>query len=222
MTPKPQQNSRKKWPDWAVQVAGWLPLAVLAGAYLAGGLGFNPVESVLRWSGRTAVAFLLLSLACTPAHRIFNLPVVFRLRKPLGLFAALYAGLHFAAFAIWDYRLNLSLIWDEILNKPFILLGLVALIVLLLLAATSFRSSRRLLGKVWQWLHRLVYAAGILALLHYLLAIKGDLFSLQGAYAPPLIAAGILILLLILRIPAIHQSLRRLVKRYYPPTKSSP
>ena len=71
MNPKPQQKSRKKWPNWAVQAAGWLPMAVLATAYLAGGLGFNPVESVLRWSGRTAVAFLLLSLACTPAHRIF-------------------------------------------------------------------------------------------------------------------------------------------------------
>ena len=139
--------------------------------------------------------------------------MVFRLRKPLGLFAALYAGLHFATFAIWDYRLNLGLIWAEILNKPFILLGLVALIVLLLLAATSFRSARRLLGKAWQWLHRLVYAAGILALLHYLLAVKGDLFSLQGAYAPPLIAAGILVLLLALRIPVIHQGLRRLVSR---------
>ena len=209
---KSMKTQTKQWTRWAVHIAGWLPLAVLIGAFFSGSLGFNPVENVLRWTGRAAVFFLLLSLVPTPAHRIFNLPWIFRLRKPLGLYAALYAGLHFAAFAIWDYRLDLSLIWAEILNKPFILLGLVALVILLLLAATSFRSSRRILGQAWTWLHRLVYAAGILAVLHYLLAIKGDLFSLQGAYAPPLITAGALILLLALRIPAIHQAIRRAVK----------
>ena len=209
----PGAQNRRAGPGWLVHLAGWLPLVVLVGLILTGNLGFNPVESALRWSGRAAVAFLLLSLTCTPAHRIFHLPGFYRLRKPLGLYAALYAGLHFAAFAIWDYRLDLGLIWAEILNKPFIVLGLIALVILLLLAATSSRRARRILRQAWTWLHRLVYAAGILAVLHYLLAIKGDLFSLQGAYAPPLVAAGVLILLLVLRIPQIQQSLRRLLTR---------
>ncbi len=207
------QNSKNKWLRWSVHAAGWLPLILLIGAYLTNNLGFNPVEGILRWTGRGAIFFLLLSLAPTPAHKLFGLPKIRRLRKPLGLYAAVYAGLHFAAFAIWDYRLNFSLIWREIRDKPFILYGLIALIILLLLAATSFRVARRVLGKTWDWLHQLVYAAGILATLHYLLAIKGDLFSLQGAYAPPLVAAAVLILLLLLRIPAIHKSLRKLITR---------
>lgn len=167
----------------------------------------------MRWTGRLAVTFLLLSLACAPVHKLFSLPTIYRLRKPLGLFAALYAGLHFGAFAIWDYRLDLGLIWDEIQNKPFIVYGLIALVILLVLAATSFRGLRRKWGKTWIWLHRLVYPAGILVMLHYLLAVKGDLFSLQGAYAVPLITAGILIMLLALRLPIIHQALRGLLKR---------
>ena len=198
--------------SWLVHVAGWLPLVILTIAYLSNSLGFNPVEGVLRWTGRTAVAFLLLSLACTPLHRIFSLPAVFRLRKPLGLYAALYAGVHFAAFALWDYGLDFRLIWLEIQNKPFIILGLIGLIILLVLTATSFRGLRRKWGKAWVWLHRLVYPAGILIMLHYLLAVKGDLFSLQGAYTIPLIATGVLILLLVLRLPPIHQALRRLLK----------
>ena len=209
---KQNDQNKKQWLGWIVHAAGWLPLVLLIGAYFTGNLGFNPVEGVLRWTGRLAVIFLLLSLTCTPLHRIFVLPKVYRLRKPLGLYAALYAGLHFAAFAIWDYGLDFVLIWHEIQNKPFIVLGLLALIILLVLAATSFRTMRRNLGRTWVWLHRLVYAAGILALLHYLLAIKGDLFSLQGAYALPLIATGVLILLFLLRIPRIQQTLRKILK----------
>ena len=204
---------KKKHSSWLVHLAGWLPLVILTIAYITNNLGFNPVEGFLRWTGRFAVAFLLLSLACTPLHKIFTLPAVFRLRKPLGLYAALYAALHFGTFAVWDYGFDLRLIWGEILNKPFIILGLIALVILLTLAATSFKGLRRKWGKAWIWLHRLVYPAGLLVMLHYLLAVKGDLFSLQGAYAVPLIAAGILILLLLLRLPQLHQALRRLVKQ---------
>lgn len=108
--------------------------------------------------------------------------------------------------------MDLSLIWAEIQNKPFIIYGLIALVILLVLAGTSFRGLRRRWGKAWVWLHRLVYPAGILIMLHYLLAVKGDLFSLQGAYAIPLIATAILILLLVLRLPPVTQALQRLQK----------
>jgi methionine sulfoxide reductase heme-binding subunit len=203
------QGSNNNWLRWSVHAAGWLPFSLLIIAYFTNNLGFNPVEGVLRWTGRGAVVFLLLSLAPTPAHKIFVLPKILRLRKPLGLYAALYAGLHFVAFAVWDYGFNISFIWREIQEKPFIIYGLISLLILLLLTVTSFRSVQRLMGKTWRWLHRLVYAAGILAILHYLLAIKGNLFSLQGAYAPALIAAAALSLLLLLRVPAIHKFLRQ-------------
>lgn len=188
-----------------VRAVGVLPLILLIGAYNRGSLGFNPIETALRQTGRTAVIFLLLSLACTPINRIFKLPWVGRLRKPLGLYAALYAVIHFLIFALWDYGFNFLLIWNEIIAKPFIIIGAVALVILIILAGTSFPVWHRTLGKGWRRLHRLVYVAALAVILHYLLAIKGDLLSLQGNYTAPLIAAGILVLLLILRIPSIDR-----------------
>lgn len=198
---------------WAVHVISLLPLIILVWLALTDGLGFNPIETALRWTGRMAVIWLLLSLACTPVNKIFSLPMIGRLRKPLGLYATLYAGLHFAAFAVWDYGLQLDIIWPEILNKPFILLGLAALVILSLLAATSFRYWRRKLGNKWFWLHRMVYAAAVLVILHYLLAVKGDLFSLQGNYLPPLTASGVLFLLFLLRIPPVKRILQQIFSR---------
>jgi methionine sulfoxide reductase heme-binding subunit len=137
-----QHTARKtveKWLLAAVHLGSLLPLALFGVSALRGQLGFNPVETALRHSGRAAVALLLLSLAVTPLRKILNLPLLGRLRKPLGLYAALYAGLHFAAFALWDYGLNLGLIWLEFRQKPFLTLGLISLLILAVLAATSTR-----------------------------------------------------------------------------------
>jgi sulfoxide reductase heme-binding subunit YedZ len=208
-----KRKGRWEWLRVLVNILGWLPLAIFLLDFALGNLGFNPVETVLRRSGRTALIFLILSLACTPINKIFQLPPVSRLRKPLGLFSALYAGLHFATFVFWDYRLNMALIWGAIVEKPFILLGALALLILIVLAGTSFRFAQRKLGKTWIWLHRFVYVAAVLVILHYLLAVKGDLLSLQGNYTAPLIAAGVLFLLFILRIPAVHRLLSGLFRR---------
>lgn len=203
----------KKWLRIGVHLGGILPLLFLSWDFLRGTLGFNPIQTVLHRTGHTAVVFLLLSLTCTPIHKIFIVPTIARLRKPLGLYAALYAFLHFAAFAVWDYGLNFNLIWGEISEKPFILIGLAALFILIILVATSFRFWRQKLGSWWTWLQGLTYVAGLLVVLHYLLAVKGDLFSLQGAYGAPLLAGAFLILLLVLRFPAIYMPLRRLFGR---------
>lgn len=194
----------------AVHAGSLLPLGLLIWDYFQGNLGFNPVQTVQQRTGRIAVTILILSLTCTPIKNIFKLPQIGRLRKPLGLYAAFYAVLHFAAFAVWDYGLNLNLIWIEIYEKPFILVGLLALFILIVLAVTSFRISRRKMGKWWTWLHRLVYVAAVLVIIHYLLAVKGDLFSLQGEYTAPLVAGGILLVLFLLRMPALYLSLRKL------------
>jgi sulfoxide reductase heme-binding subunit YedZ len=150
------------------------------------------------------VALLLLSLSVTPLRKIFKMPSLHRLRKPLGLYVALYAGLHFAAFALWDYGLNLRLIWLELIQKPFLLLGLGALLILVALAVTSTRGWQKRLRGGWCWLQRGVYLAAVLALAHYLLAVKGDLLTLQGDYTRPLLAAGALLLLFLLRVPRIQ------------------
>jgi sulfoxide reductase heme-binding subunit YedZ len=191
-----------------VQIGGVIPLVFLGWSALQGDLGFNPVQTVMQRTGNLGMIFLILSLSCTPINKIFNLPAVGRLRKPLGLYAALYAFLHFLSFAGWDYQFNLPLIWNEIVGKPFIVFGAIALVILLALAATSFKSLQRKMGKAWVWLHRLVYIAGVLVVLHYLLSIKGDLFNFQGDFALPIIALVIVSLLLMVRIQAFYQFLR--------------
>lgn len=201
------------WLLAAVHLGSILPLALFGLAALRGRLGFNPVETALRHSGRSAVALLLLSLAITPLRVIFNLPSVARLRKPLGLYAALYASLHFAAFAIWDYGLNLGLIWLEFSQKPFLTLGLISLLILAILATTSTRNARRRLSSGWRWLQRGVYLAAVLAVTHQFLAVKGDLATLQGDYTRPLIAGGALLLLFLLRLPPVHRTLQRWLVR---------
>ena len=210
MRDKTTPKRKNRWLAVMVNFIGVLPLAILGWAYLKQSLGFNPVESVLRWTGRLGLIFLLLSLAGTPLGKVFRRTWISRLRKPLGLYAAFYALLHFATFAIWDYQLNLSQIWMEIRSKPFIILGLTALIILGILAATSFRETQRKLEKKWVWIHRLVYAACVLVIIHYLLAVKGDLFSLQGAYTAPLIALALMLLLFVVRIPAVYKFLQPL------------
>jgi len=210
ITDKTTPNRKNRWLPVIVHFIGVLPLVILGWAYLTQSLGFNPVESVLRWTGRLGLIFLLLSLAGTPMRKIFKRPWMSRLRKPFGLYAAFFALLHFSTFAIWDYQLNLSQLWMEILSKPFIILGLAALIILGILAATSFRETQRKLGRKWVWIHRLVYVACVLVIAHYLLAVKGDLFSLQGAYTAPLIALGLMLLLFVVRVPAVFKFLKRL------------
>ena len=203
----------QKWLLVAVHLGSILPLALFGLAALRGQLGFNPVEIALRHSGRAAIALLLLSLTITPLRVIFNLPILARLRKPLGLYAALYAGLHFAIFALWDYGLNLGLIWLEFRQKPFLTLGLISLLILALLAATSTRDARKRLRSGWRWLQRGVYLAAVLAVSHQFLAVKGDLATLQGDYTRPLIAGGALLVLFVLRLPPIYQTLQRWLVR---------
>lgn len=206
-----EKNNKQNLYLWLlvlVHTGALLPLILLGWDMLQGDLGFNPVETVMQRTGDLGMIFLILSLSCTPINKIFKLPAVGRLRKPLGLYAALFSSLHFAAFAIWDYQLNLPLIWNEILTKPFIIFGAIALLILLVLAATSFTSLQRKMGKTWVWLHRLVYLAGVLVVVHYLLSIKGDIFSFQGDFALPIIALVVVSLLLMVRIQAFYQFLR--------------
>lgn len=211
MESRKTRKINSKWWLVAANLIGLLPLGVLVWAFWRNKLGFNPVETALQRTGQIAISFLLISLACSPIRRLFKWPIFLRLRKIFGLYAALYAFIHFATFAIWDYSLNLSLIWMEIQEKPFIWLGLVALIILLILAATSFRFWQKKLGKGWRSLHQLVYLAAVLVLAHYFLAVKGDIFSLQGDYGAPLVAAVILILLFLLRFPFIYRPFQRLI-----------
>lgn len=194
----------------AAHLLAWAPAALLLAAALSGGLGINPIQSAVQRMGRAAVWLLTAALAVTPAQTLSGFRPLQRLARPLGLYAAAYAGLHLLLNMGLDYGFNFSLWIPDMLGKQYIFFGLAALLILLALAGTSFRWWMRRLGRRWKLLHRLVYLAGVLAVVHYGLAAKGDLFALRGNVAQPALFAGLVALLLALRLPPVRRRVVRL------------
>jgi sulfoxide reductase heme-binding subunit YedZ len=179
-------------------VFSFIPLGLVLINYLRNDLTANPIQAATLRTGRTAINLLILSLACTPIRNILGLTSFIKIRKTLGLFAFLYAALHFLIFIGLDFEFNLSWIVDEIRFKPFIQIGLSALVLLIPLVITSFNKMQGIMGKWWKILHRIVYLAAILVIIHYLMATKGDILQ-------PIIYAAITFILLILRIPTLNK-----------------
>ncbi len=173
-----------------------LPLAyLLLGAFGAAGvdLGTNPVEELLHELGRWGLKFLLLTLAVTPVRHWLGWPWVIRYRRMLGLFAFFYLLLHFLVYAVLDQGLAMQMILEDIVKRPYITLGMAALLLMVPLAATSTKAMMRKLGKRWKTLHRLVYVIAILAVWHFYWQVKLDTFQ-------PLVYAAILAVLLAARL----------------------
>jgi methionine sulfoxide reductase heme-binding subunit len=158
----------------AVHVAALLPLAVLVWDGVHGQLTANPIQAITARTGKAALVLLLLSLACTPASTIFGFRRALRWRRPLGMYAFLYVSLHFLTFAVLDYGLDPGLLRQAIFEKRYALAGLAAGLLLAPLAITATRGWMRRLGKNWKRLHRLVYLAAALAVLHYVWLVKSD------------------------------------------------
>ena len=145
-----------------------LPLAWLVYATWADRLGANPAEALVRATGDWTLRSLCLVLAVTPLRVISATPQLARFRRMLGLFVFFYGLLHLLSYAWFDMGFDVAEIVRDIFKRPFILVGFAALVLLLLLAATSFnRAIKRLGARRWQALHRSVYAAALLALLHF-------------------------------------------------------
>ena len=145
-----------------------LPLAWLVYAAAFNALGANPAEALIRATGDWTLRALCLVLAITPLRVLTATPQLARFRRMLGLFVFFYGLLHLLSYAWFDMGLELADIVRDIIKRPFILVGSLALLLLGLLAATSFnRSIKAMGGKRWQALHRSVYAVAGLALLHF-------------------------------------------------------
>lgn len=165
--------------------AALLPAVWLIVAAATNQLGANPAEALIRSTGDWALRALCLVLALTPLRVTFSVPALARWRRMLGLFAFFYAFLHVLSYSWLDMGLDVPDILADIAKRPFILVGTLAFAVLLVLAATSFqRAIRSLGGKRWQALHRTVYAAALLAVLHFfwMRAGKND-FAEVAVYA---------------------------------------
>lgn len=188
-----------------VYLLGIFPALWLLWDGLNDNLTVNPIQALTQRSGRYAIFFLILSLACTPINTVFGFRSVLKVRRALGLIAFSYALLHFVLFVGVDYQFNLDLLSGVILEKPYAIVGLGAFTILIGLAITSFRWWMKKLGKLWKRLHQLVYLAGVLVVIHYFWVVKGDFLRLSGDIVKPLIYASILTVLLLLRVPVVRK-----------------
>ena len=158
----------KPWFKPLLFVLCLLPLAWLIWGAAANRLGANPAEALIRASGDWTLRALCVTLAVTPLRQATGWHTLARLRRMLGLFTFFYGCLHFLCFAWLDMGFDLEAIVHDIVKRPFILVGSLALLLMVPLAATSFNRAIKALGAArWQALHRLVYATALLGLLHF-------------------------------------------------------
>ena len=173
------------------------PFTALLVAGFKGGLGANPVETITHTTGEWTLRLLLATLAITPLRHLTGWVWLTRLRRMFGLFAFFYLALHFTTYAVLDASLDLAYVVEDVADRLYITAGFAAFVMLVPLAATSTNAMVRRLGPVrWRRLHRIVYAAGICGVLHYLWLVKADLRE-------PLVYAGILAVLLAARLPVV-------------------
>ena len=154
-----------------------LPLGILLlrAFELAGlSLGANPIEELLHELGRWGLKFLLLTLAITPVRRWTGWNWLLRFRRMLGLFSFFYILLHFVVYAVLDQGLDLTVIIEDVIKRPYITLGMTGLLLLIPLAVTSTKGMMHRLGKRWQKLHRLVYVIAIVGVWHFYWQVKLD------------------------------------------------
>jgi sulfoxide reductase heme-binding subunit YedZ len=140
------------------------------------GLGANPVEFITHATGDWTLRFLVITLAITPVRKVFGWPQLVRFRRMLGLFAFLYGCLHFLTYVWLDKFFDLSAMLKDVAKRPFITAGFTAFVLLIPLALTSTAGwIRRLGGRRWQALHRLIYISAAAAVVHYYWLVKSDI-----------------------------------------------
>lgn len=187
-----------QWIRWVAKpvlfVLCSVPLAWLVWDGVTNNLGANPVETVRRYTGDWTLRFLLIALTVTPLRRLTGWHVVIRLRRMLGLFAFFYACLHFVSYIWLDQFFMWDAIIEDILDRPYITVGVASFLLLIPLAVTSTNGMvRRLGGRRWQRLHQLVYVIAVLGVIHFLWLVKSDI-------SEPVIYGAILALLLGFRL----------------------
>ncbi|HIF9434933.1 TPA: protein-methionine-sulfoxide reductase heme-binding subunit MsrQ [Photobacterium damselae] len=144
---------------------------------LQGGFGADPVKGMEHFTGKAALNMLLLTLLVSPLAKGFRQGLLMKLRRMLGLYSFFWATLHFSIYISLDLGFDFSLLGEEIFKRPYLTIGAVCWVILLLLAATSFQKIQRKMGKKWQTLHYWVYLALILAPIHYYWSVKSGLID---------------------------------------------
>jgi methionine sulfoxide reductase heme-binding subunit len=181
-----------------------IPLMRLVILGYLGDLSANPVEFITRSTGTWTITFLCITLAMSPMRWITAWTGWIQMRRMFGLFTFFYGFLHFSIWYWLDHNLDAAAMIDDVIERPFITVGFLAFVLMSLLALTSNQMAVRALGRKWSSLHRLIYVIAILGVLHYLWhkAGKND-FEVVHIYA------GIIFILLIIRLPFIQRHLVR-------------
>lgn len=182
-----------RWLKPAVFTGSLVPLAAIAYRGATGGLGANPIAEALDRLGLLALVFLVGSLLCTPLKFLFEWTWPLKVRRMLGLFAFAYATLHLLTYAVLDRGVAVAAIVEDVVERPFILVGMLAWALLVPLAITSTKGMVKRLGfRRWKLLHRLAYVCAFLGVVHFVMRVKSD-------YTEPLLYATVLGLALLVR-----------------------
>lgn len=180
-----------------LSVNALIPVGFLIYDAWRGNLGANPIEAFLRATGVLTLIFLLITLAVTPLRRLFKWNSVVKYRRMLGLYAFFYGLLHMLTYSVFDRSLSVPAIIGDVLQRPFIAVGMAAFLLLVPLAVTSTNGwVKRLGGKNWARLHKMTYLVAILGVIHFWMIVKSDVFY-------PVLFGSLLLLLLAYRLFAI-------------------
>lgn len=176
---------------FVIFVNGSVPLVLLLHDAYYHRLGANPSEFAIRTTGTLALLFLIISLAVTPLRKLLGQPWMVKFRRMLGLFGFFYAALHLLIYTLLDRSASVRAVIEDIGKRPFITVGMASFLLLVPLAITSTQKMiKRLGGKRWNRLHRLVYVAAAGGALHYYMLVKAD------TREPLLFAAALAVFLL--------------------------
>ncbi len=192
MADRSWQLAAARWVRPAAWVAGLIPLILLVAGAFTGGLGADPIEYVTLRTGFATLLMLMVSLAVSPVRKWTGWNWLASTRRTFGLCAFLYVCLHLLTYLV-DQGFSLGYIWEDVAERPYVTAGFTAFLLLVPLALTSTKASIRRLGKRWQKLHRLVYLAAGLGVLHFIWLVKSDLRE-------PLIFAAVFAVLMALRV----------------------
>ncbi len=179
-----------------------MPAGILVLETVQGRLGANPIERITLLTGFSALTLLTTTLAITPVRRLTGWNEAVKLRRLVGLFAFFYVCLHFLTYLVLDHFFDWETVVEDIVKRPYITVGFTAFLLLIPLAVTSTKGWIRRLGKRWQKLHRLVYLAAGLGVLHFFWKVKADTRE-------PLIFAAIVAALLLFRLPILRRTRAR-------------
>jgi methionine sulfoxide reductase heme-binding subunit len=158
----------------SIFAAALVPAAALVYGFFTNDLTANPIDYITDTTGYTAITLLMISLTITPLRRLTGHNELIRLRRMLGLLAFFYACLHFSTWLVLDWFFDFASMAADIVERPFITIGMLTFVLLIPLAATSTAGMIRRLGKRWQKLHRLVYLAAATAVIHFWWVVKAD------------------------------------------------